>query len=440
MMTRKLMWALLGCGAGALLAFGCRIEEREYNPNISTAVQGLASPEQCKTYCAAVQSSCTGAYALYLPDDSDADGIADDCMAICQKLPAGAQNPTSLDRSNSIECRQRQAVAALSEESEDTCVGAGPGGSGRCGETCETYCSLRQSICGDQPGEDTDQERCLQGCPALEPGNIYNSDPLSKEDTLQCRLNHLVFASRSADMAKTHCPHTSLVPQRKEGSDPPCADQSGTPGSCSSYCKLVTSSCRDANRVYESEDQCLQVCKAFPLGLAEEKGANPGENTVACRRYHAYAALGPEGPTVHCPHAGPTGDGHCGAPREENNCFSYCRVLKRACPTRFFQLYLPSQMPPPAASLVDNAETSAEDLGSCMASCKNVPGNEPESRYSVERALKVDSGDDQGDPQGDRGDVLQCRMFHAIRALAGSTGNSPAPSECAAALGDGDCQ
>jgi hypothetical protein len=115
-------------------------------------------------------------------------------------------------------------------------------------------------------------------------------------------------------------------------------------------------------------------------------------------------------------------------------------VLKRACPAQFFQLYLPTQMPPAAASVVDNAGTAVEDLGSCMASCKTVPGNEPESRYSVERAPRVDSSDDLGDPQGDRGDVLQCRMFHAIRALAGNTGYSPAPSECAAALGDGDCQ
>jgi len=69
-----------------------------------------------------------------------------------------------------------------------------------------------------------------------------------------------------------------------------------------------------------------------------------------------------------------------------------------------------------------------------------VPGHEPDSRYSVERAAKIDGTDDQGDPQGDRGDVLQCRMLHAIRALGGSSGNLPTPSECAAAMGVGDCQ
>jgi len=440
MLARKLLLGVLACGVGMALALGCVIEEREYNPLASVGL-GLASVAECKTYCQTVQATCTGPYALYLTDDTDGDGIADDCMGICQRLPAHGDSLTpGPDKSNSIACRQSQAEAAVSEPSETTCDGAGPAGSGRCGDTCETYCSLRASVCGDQP--DVDVDRCLRGCPALEPGNIYDSDPMSRQDTLQCRLNHLVFASRGADMAKVHCPHTSLVPQRSEGQpDPPCADASGTPGDCQTYCKLVTFACQGADRVYESAEQCLAVCKAFPLGTAEQTGSHAGENTVACRRYHAYAALGPEGPATHCPHAGPTGDGHCDVPeREQSNCFSYCRVLERACPQQFAQSFFAGTAPRPSSVVVDNAATDAEDLGTCMESCMTVPGHDPDSRYSVERAAKVDMTDDQGDPQGDRGDVLQCRMLHAIRALGGSSGSLPTPSECAAAMGVGDCQ
>ncbi|HEU4583184.1 MAG TPA: hypothetical protein VFS67_33220 [Polyangiaceae bacterium] len=437
MSARKLLWGLLGCGTGALLAFGCVIEEREYNPALAengTAEYELlpkAKPPQCQEYCRAVKANCTGGYAVYLEEDRDQDGIADDCMSICQRLPAGS-GPN--DKSNSVACRQAQSIAASSEQSVEACSGAGPGGNRRCGDTCEAYCRLRINICGDQTGQDVDYDRCMRGCATLEPGDVYDSDPMARKDTLQCRLNHLVFASRSPGDAAVHCPHTYIVPQRGDDLDPPCADQRGAPGDCEKYCALVMQSCTEGNLVYESAGQCLAVCKAFPLGKAEETGNKPGENTVACRRYHAYAALGLEGPVIHCPHAGPTGDGHCGAPAEEDNCFSYCRILKRACTARFYSEYLVGQQVP--ASLADNPDV--DDLGTCPASCQMLAGSGPNSGYSVERAPEISALDD-ADPQGDRGDALQCRVFHAIRALAGSTGVLPNPAECGAAFGDTAC-
>lgn len=441
--ARRLLVGLLACGAGALLAIGCVIEERKYNPELAAedpsttpfALLPKAKPAQCEQYCKAVNSNCTGEYAVYLTEDKDQDGAPDDCMSICQRLPAGGG---ANDKTNSVACRQTQSVAASSEQSVEACSGAGPGGNSRCGDTCDTYCNLRVDICADQTGQDVDIPRCLRGCAVLDPGDVYDSDPMAKKDTLQCRLNHLVFASRSPSDAALHCPHTYIIPPRGDNVDPPCADQRGTDGDCEKYCALVTRSCTEANRVYESEGQCLAVCKAFPLGKAEETGNKAGENTVACRRYHAYASLGLDGPVVHCPHAGPTGDGHCGDPPADNNCFSYCRILKRACTARFFQTYLPGQAVP-TTSLADNAAIGAEDLGTCMASCETVPGADANSGYSVERAPEVSELDDS-EPQGDRGDVLQCRVFHAIRALGGGTGLLPNPAECAAAFGDTDCR
>lgn len=435
---RSLNW-LRGWATGSAIAVwisGCVIQERKYNPDIGadggvvTKVTEFASPELCREYCTTVTKNCTGGYVVYLGTDANNDGVSDDCMAICQHLKPGTEG----DKSNTVQCRLGSAISAASEQTDQACAGAGPGGNTICGNTCDTYCRLRAELCADQESaQELDINRCLYGCPALDPGDIYNADPMTREDTLQCRLNHLVFASRSPESAVTHCPHTSVVPQWRDGDpDPPCADQRGTPGDCSKYCNLVMGySCTGADSVYETKDQCLAVCKAFPLGTAEQTGNKAGENTVACRHYHAYAALGPDGPDVHCPHAGPTGDGACGTPAADDNCFSYCRILKRSCSTRFFQTFLPGQTPP--ASPVDNADT--DDLGTCMDTCKALPGNTPASGYSVQTA--------------DKAAALQCRVLHAIRALGGP--NSLAPDnlspdnlspdkECAAAFGEGACQ
>lgn len=444
MLARRLFSGLLGCGALALLVIGCVIEERKFNPDLPRPNDALESasdallpaPESlCQTYCRAVTANCTGRYAVYLPDDKDGDGIPDDCMSVCRRLPAGS-GPN--DETNTVSCRLANALSAASEQSAVACAGAGPGGNVLCGDTCETYCKLRADICGGQElSQDVDLERCRRQCPALDVGDIYNADPMTREDTLQCRLNHLVFASRSPEEALNHCWHTSAIPKRADGlspANPPCADQRGDPGDCDTYCRLVMYSCTGIRQVYETEGQCLAVCKAFPLGTAEQTGDKERDNTVACRRYHAYAAL--EDAQYHCPHAGPAGDGHCGAPAADNNCFSYCRILEHACPARFYQTYLPGQSPPP--KLTDNADI--DDLGSCMDSCRPVPGSAANSRYSIQRAQVVDAVDDS-DPDGDKGDLLQCRIFHAIKALGGSSGLSPAPSECAVAFGDGStCQ
>jgi hypothetical protein len=439
MLARRLICSLFGCGAVALLVIGCVIEERKYNPDAPRPTEDAtpsltpASADLCETYCNAVTQNCTGKYAVYLPDDKDGDGLPDDCMSVCKRLPAGS-GPN--DKTNTVSCRLTNALLAASEPTEVACAGAGPGGNMVCGNTCQTYCKLRADICGaSELAQDVNLERCMQECPALELGDIYVADPMSKVDTLQCRLNHLVFASRSPEDAVNHCWHTTVIPKRGslEGgalANPPCADQRGAPGDCDKYCRLVAYSCTGVNQVYESEGQCLSVCKTFPLGTAEQTGDQEGENTVACRRYHAYAAL--EGADYHCPHAGPAGDGHCGLPVAENNCFSYCRILKHACTTRFYTTFLPGQ--PQPAALPQNADD--EDLGSCMDSCLPVPGSAKDSRYSVQRAQLVDTSDDT-DPAGDKGDVVQCRLFHAIRALGGNSGQSPAPSECAAAFGDG---
>jgi hypothetical protein len=94
-----------------------------------------------------------------------------------------------------------------------------------------------------------------------------------------------------------------------------------------------------------------------------------------------------------------------------------------------------------AGALLDNPD--AEDLGDCPRDCLDSLGNgggaAADSRYSIVSAPTV-SAEDDADPDGDRGDLLQCRAYHAVLALAGMSGTDPDPSQCDAAFGAAPCQ
>jgi hypothetical protein len=282
-----------------------------------------------------------------------------------------------------------------------------------------------------------DPARCAAQCPALLNDVEYHPDPRAMGDNLQCRVNHLINASQSDADAARHCWHTSVAPDVQMATPSPCADPPDTPGDCNRYCDLVMLSCSGAQQVYDSVGQCRAVCRAFPLGTAGDLGNEPEENTVGCRRYHSYAAL--SDPRYHCPHAGPMGDGHCGE-RFGNNCQSYCRILKRACTSRFEAEYLAGGL---VGALLDNPDS--EDLGSCEQSCRDALGGSPDlgaapdSRYSIATAPTV-SAEDDDDLEGDLGDVAQCRTYHAILALGGVSGTDPDPSHCDAAFGADPCR
>jgi hypothetical protein len=68
--------------------------------------------------------------------------------------------------------------------------------------------------------------------------------------------------------------------------------------------------CTGANAQYIDVADCMAQCTAlaWPAGMP---GAVDG-NTIACRIYHGGAPAVMDA-AVHCPHAGPSGDGVCGA-------------------------------------------------------------------------------------------------------------------------------
>jgi hypothetical protein len=109
---------------------------------------------------------------------------------------------------------------------------------------------------------------------------------------------------------------------------------SGGAPSCTDYCTAIMKNCTggdgssnggnpDATKThqqYSAVENCMAACTAFPVGtLADTSG-----NTLGCRLYHANAAASDA--TLHCPHAGPGGDGTCGSA-----CDGYCQLVDKFC-------------------------------------------------------------------------------------------------------------
>ncbi len=90
---------------------------------------------------------------------------------------------------------------------------------------------------------------------------------------------------------------------------------------CESYCDSIGANCSGTHTQYGSLATCMASCAGFLPGTP----ADTGGNTLGCRTYHAGAAK--DMPEVHCTHAGPGGNGACGA-----NCDGFCTLAAHACP------------------------------------------------------------------------------------------------------------
>ena len=155
-------------------------------------------------------------------------------------------------------------------------------------------------------------------------------------------------------------------------------------------------------RQYDSTAECKKACASWDLGqfsqatLSEDTVAN----TIACRRYHAYAALSaPNNDAIHCPHAGPSGDGHCGT-----ICDNYCQLVRKGCEEEFATRF-----------------GADEPLVTCQAECAQLlgtdnPADQADEGYAAESAPTS-------------GDSIQCRIYHAVQAFTD-------PTTCPAALGE----
>jgi hypothetical protein len=385
--------ALLLAGGISLLFFSlgaCIVEERNYDPQL----------DACTEYCRLVDDACQDENKVY--DHPEA------CLAVCLRMDLGEGTLGGSDRKNTVACRIEKLQQ--SEFQARDCATVGPGGGGECGSNCEAFCSLRQQVCTGVAGQtyedDLQLDKCLSNCQAMP--DLLSFDAGNRDqhgDSLQCRLVHVSEAAISKSKALTHCLHTQTVPK---GADTfPCSDaeELSADDNCTRYCEQVMGACQGEFALYTNTDECKAVCKVLEPG-------DPGdtdENTVRCRRYHSYNALD-EGPSIHCTHAGPTGDGHCGA----DNCESYCTILSNACPTKFQAQY--------------GADPAAGGR-SCRSSCAALKGASANSFQTFENGVRYSVNPP---PQGNN---LLCRTYHAVTALAKAKDDL----ECEAAFGAAPC-
>jgi hypothetical protein len=216
-----------------------------------------------------------------------------------------------------------------------------------------------------------------------------------------------MFYASEAARDPSKCDNALVAPRNP---DALCTADAALPPTCEDYCRIAMVACTGDNAIYESDAQCMAACQALPLGTnADSDGkirVNTPDNTIGCRKFHAYGALA--GPDHHCHHSSPTSDGYCGD-EDDAICESHCMIAKQACG----ELY---------------SATYASDAD-CQAECETLPGvtedgaEEAGYEYSV---LKAKQG----------GGQVPCRTLHALRVADGS---AAAETDCPIALGTVDC-
>jgi len=157
--------------------------------------------------------------------------------------------------------------------------------------TCESYCSVYLDGCTDFSVYANEQD-CMDHCGQWPEGTAEDT----AGDTLGCRIYHATVASSTEP--ELHCPHSG------PSGDGVCADKAAP--DCATYCDTYMGNCTGDNDVYADLDDCMTQCAPWYPGV---EGDTAG-NSIGCRTYHGgVPALGD--PMLHCPHAGPGGDGVC---------------------------------------------------------------------------------------------------------------------------------
>lgn len=394
-MTRMSTLRVALCLFGAVLITSC-----EWIAGIPERTQVT---EPCDAFCDLAGKLCKGSFAIYKPNE---------CAAVCA-LYSSEDRQCRFDELKKLE-RSGENEASL------YCANASlVGGDGVCGgSACKTYCSAMSKVCLDHQesvvnypeADGSNAEECETKCAVIPDLTFLPQDRGESTfdvvrdhegDTLQCRFVHLSLAAQDEVLADDHCLHAYVNPQPMMESKPPWCGSPKTDGvpRCEDYCHVVTAACVDDLKVYDDEKQCLNACKALPLGKLDVTG---GVNSIACRKYHSYNAATYDGKaSQHCPHAGPGGQPACG-----DDCESMCLLVAKACPDEYESEY----------------NGSAQ---SCQRSCDEARKADPKyssGSYSVAQAKQ--------------GDAFACRLYHA--ALANSFTND-AQAECAVAVGTVKC-
>lgn len=216
--------AHLGCSVCLILvAWGCSGGD---NPAHDADIDAAPAILDCPSYCAEVQSNCTGTNAQYVDTAH--------CMAACSSFAVGTStvNDTS---GNTLGCRIYHGGAPAKMAPATHCPHAGLGGDritasppGVCsgGDVCESFCALDIKACGTLdaplPGNPRDSTNnpiyqyrnvadCMTVCASFDKTHEYST--ISAGDSLACRLLHATSAAISVTNAQTECPYTGMLPK-----------------------------------------------------------------------------------------------------------------------------------------------------------------------------------------------------------------------------------
>jgi hypothetical protein len=355
--------------------------------------------EDCTEYCDLVNETCK-------PDGPTAAFANPSyCEGLCPQMLKLTEGPTA--KTNTFDCRlaQVRTAATVAPDNASECRSVGAGGDGACGTNCESYCQLFEAVCGAIPGLSRGPT-CLSECQKIPEDKQTNASAAfsSESDTIQCRLAHLGAASagkaaENATLTETHCKHAQLH------AGIPCVQPKPK---CEDFCALVDRTCTGAMQQYETTQDCVAICNrglTLSVPLLADTPVDMTNDTVACRRYHAYNAIkAPDG--IHCEHAGPTGDGHCGG----KVCPSFCQMSKAACSRDFMTKF--------GTGEAADAACEAECLAALTA--EGVK-DQYDHHYSVPKGKAADA------------DPMQCRVYQLSKAFVAPL------AHCEAALGIRDC-
>jgi hypothetical protein len=220
--------------------------------------------------------------------DDDDSGVANDDDATANDDDATANDDDATANDDDATADDDDATADDDDSGGDDDDSATP-------TACETYCSLAMGSCTGENAIYPDVGSCLDACAGI-PATGNDGDPSG--NTVQCRTYHLGVAATM--QPELHCTHGNQF-GGTGATGFPCSDDL-----CDPYCALMAENCTGAASQFADAAACATSCSGYP---ATGTLGDTGGDTVQCRIYHAEAA--PMDPTLHCPHAGPTGDGVC---------------------------------------------------------------------------------------------------------------------------------
>jgi len=157
----------------------------------NTGGGGSAPAPTCADYCGDIQANCTGNNAQY-----SSEAI---CLATCAAFPLGTSADTM---GNTLGCRIYHAGAAASDAATH-CTHAGPGGDGLCGNNCDGFCAVVQTVCTGANEQYAMLADCLSECSGYPTMPKYNAN-VATGDSFACRMYHATVASTDA---AGHCEH-----------------------------------------------------------------------------------------------------------------------------------------------------------------------------------------------------------------------------------------